>query len=133
VAKACFVVLYCAGIHKAGPTVAAMNLRLVCVLARPFYQTNEFHFYYICAFRSAGYVRLTERAECRIRLRSTTENLYDDIHLIRSDQSNFVVVTHSFIVFRATVVQKLSNPGAFPEQDGCILRYSFCCLYIQIF
>jgi len=42
-------------------TVATMNLRLVCVLARPFYQPNEFHYDYTCAFRSAGYRRLRER------------------------------------------------------------------------
>ena len=50
-AKACFVVLYCDRIDMEGPTFAAMNLGLVYALARPFYQLNEFHFDYICAFQ----------------------------------------------------------------------------------
>jgi len=54
-----------------------------------------------------------------------------DTHVIRSEYSNFVGLTHSFIVFRATVVQKLSNPRAFPKQDG-LTFVTVSAVYIHI-
>ena len=101
------------------------SLASLC-LGHTFYQIcdkepHEFHFDYTCAFRNAGCRLLRERGWVA------------DSILIRSYQSNFVGVTLSLIVFRATVVQKLSNLRTVPEQYGSNLCYSFCVLYIHIF
>jgi len=116
-----------------GPTVATMNLRLVSVLARPFYQLNEFKFWlYLrlqkCCIQAVKGTGLSGGFDCGVQQRAYT--------MWHPHNPKWIVKFHwrnpQLHCLTCHCGAEIVEPKGLSRARWINLRYSFCCLYIHI-